>query len=181
MIWRKFLLFASLTLLIGGCSFMDRSQDSNENEDDKKEEVPTDYTGAEYVPVQEYDGTGYKLSNSNPKNGEVAEANREEVEKAVKEYFSENYKVEVEMHNIVSAVDGVTVYVESIGEPHFYSYAIVPIDLKNEEVMTDKVWSQEGEVEKGVRGGLYVMVFQEQFDKLDQLLEEIAEKYSLVG
>src|SRR5699024_5330436 len=70
---------------------------------------------------------------------------------------------------------------ESIGEPHFYSYAIVPIDVENEVVKTSDVWTQEEEAELAITSGLYVMAFKQQFDKLDKLLEKIAEKHSLVG
>src|SRR5699024_7660393 len=112
---------------------------------------------------------------------EVAEANRDQVEEAVEQYFLENYKTEVKVQNIVSAKDGVSVFVESIGKPHFYSLAIVPIDAVNEVVGVDKVWSLEGRVEGAITSGLYVMAFQEEFDNLDKYLEDIANKYSLLG
>src|SRR5699024_5172787 len=114
-----------------------------------------------YVPVQDYNGEGFVLPGANPKNGEIAEANRDQVEEAVEQYFLENYKTEVKVQNIVSAKDGVSVFVESIGKPHFYSLAIVPIDAVNEVVGVDKVWSLEGEIEGAITSGLYVMAFQE--------------------
>src|SRR5699024_1400673 len=121
------------------------------------------------------------LPGANPKNGEIAEANRDQVEEAVEQYFLENYKTEVKVQNIVSAKDGVSVFVESIGKPHFYSLAIVPIDAVNEVVGVDKVWYLQGEIEGVINSSLYVIAFQEEFDNLDKYREDIANKYSLRG
>ncbi len=103
------------------------------------------------------------------------------MEKAVEEFFLNDYKTEVKVHNIVSAIDGVSVFVESIGEPHYYAFAIVPVDVRNEVVKTDAVWSQEGQVESAIRSGLYVMAYEEEFAKLDAFLEEIEDEYPVVG
>src|SRR5690625_1483290 len=78
-------------------------------------------------------------------------------------------------------MDGVTVFVESVGEPHFNTFAIVPIDLQNEEIRTDSVWSRDGQVEYAIKGGLYAMAFEEEFAKLDDYLEGVAEEYPVIG
>ena len=70
----------------------------------------------------------------------------------------ENYKTDVTIQNFVSAADGVSVFVESVSEPHFYTFAIVPVDVKNKEVKVDSVWSQEGQVENAIQSGLYAML-----------------------
>src|SRR5690625_1036241 len=172
-------------LIVGGCLNMDNSGDEtqgkNDNTKDNGNDKQNDYEQENYVPSQEYTGEGFTLLDANPKTGEIAEENREEVVTAVEGFFKNQYKTEVDVHNIVSAVDGVSVFVESVGEPHFYSFAIVPIDIKNEEVKTDQVWSQEGQVESALRGSLYVMAFEEEFANLDDYLEEIEEKYPIVG
>ncbi len=71
----------------------------------------------------------------------------------------EKYKTEVIVHNMVGAVDGATVFVESVGEPHFYTYAIVPIDVDQKEVNSENVWSQEGQVENAIITGIFAMIF----------------------
>src|SRR5690625_1542475 len=151
-------------LVLGGCLNMDNSGDEtqgkNDNTKDNGNDKQNDYEQENYVPIQEYTGEGFTLRDANPKTGEIAEENREEVVTAVEDFFESKYKTEVNVHNIVSAVDGVSVFVESVGEPHFYSFAIVPIDLENKEVKTDQVWSQEGQIENAVQGGLYAMAFE---------------------
>src|SRR5690625_2744614 len=134
-----------------------------------------------HVPIQVYTGEGFTLRDANPKTGEIAEANREEDVTAVGDFFKNKYKTEVDVHNIVSAVDGVSVFVESVGEPHFYSFAIVPIDIKNKEVKTDQVWSQEGQVESALNSGLYVMAYDEEFKTLDDYLASVEERFPVVG
>src|SRR5690625_1213560 len=172
-------------LIVGGCLNMDNSGDEtqgkNDNTKDNGNDKQNDYEQENYVPIQEYTGEGFTLRDANPKTGEIAEENREEVVTAVEDFFESKYKTEVNVHNIVSAVDGVSVSVESVGEPHFYSFAIVPIHLENKEVKTDQVWSQEGQVEGALRGSLYVMAFEEEFAKLDDYLEGVQEEHPIVG
>ncbi|MDQ0233676.1 hypothetical protein J2S19_005033, partial [Metabacillus malikii] len=43
------------------------------------------------------------------------------------------YKTEVKVHNVVGSQDAATVFVESVGEPHFYTYAVVPIENKRKK------------------------------------------------
>jgi len=172
-------------LVLGGCLNMgnpaDKTQGENKNTKDNENDKQNAYEQENYVPIQEYTGEGFTLRDANPKTGEIAEANREEVVTAVEGFFKSKYKTEVNVHNIVSAVDGVSVFVESVGEPHFYSFAIVPIDIKNKEVKTDQVWSQEGQVEGALRGSLYVMAFEEEFAKLDDYLASVEERFPVVG
>ncbi len=181
------LVLALSTLLLGGLNMWHSSGEKDSN-DDENESNPTEkeakmnaYETENYVPIQEYTGEGFTLRDANPKTGEIAEENRQEVEKAVEEFFLNDYKTEVKMHNMVSAIDGVSVFVESIGEPHFYAFAIVPIDVRNEVVKTDAVWSQEGQVESAIRSGLYVMAYEEEFARLDEFLEEIEDEYPVTG
>ncbi|WP_044339876.1 DUF1672 family protein [Rossellomorea aquimaris] len=165
-----------LSLLLGGCMDMDNA---NGNGVDEKESAQNE-VAAQYERVQDYKGEGYTLNNGE-ENDKIAEAKREEVEKAVKEFFLEEYKTEVKVHNLVGNVDGVTVFVESTGRVHFYSYAIVPIDQGTEEIVTGGVRTQEGEVERGIREGLYKLIFEDEFKNLDTYLEKVVSEEEVVG
>ncbi|QHE63265.1 DUF1672 family protein [Rossellomorea vietnamensis] len=134
----------------------------------------------QFERVQDYKGEGYRLTNG-AANGEVAEANRGEVEKAVKAFFMKNYETEVEIHNLVGNKDGVTVFVESTGPVHFYTYAIVPFHQGTDRISVGVVRTQEGEVERGIREGLYRLIFEEEFKKLDSYLESVISQEKVVG
>lgn len=133
-----------------------------------------------YARVQDYTGEEYTLPDGK-ETGRIANDNKEIVEAAIKDFFLENYKTEVIVHNIVGNVDGATVFVESVGEPNFYSTAIIPIDVQNEKILTDQVWSLEGEVERGIITGLYALAYQEEFANLDQLLTGLAGAYGFTS
>jgi hypothetical protein len=172
------LLFLGISFLLGGCAIMENNKDI---EHEKNDLDKNEYEKENYVRIQEYSGEGYTLRDSRKETGEIAEENRALVEKEVQTFFKENYKTDVTVHNIVSAVDGVSVFVESVGEPHFYTFAIVPIDVKSKEVKKDSVWSQEGQVENAIKGGLYAMAFDEEFTKLNQNLEDLTQEFPIVG
>ncbi|SHN24380.1 Protein of unknown function [Gracilibacillus kekensis] len=71
--------------------------------------------------------------------------------------------------------------VESIGEIHFYTYAIIPIDKKQETVLTHKIWTQEMVVEDAIMTGIYGLVEQEKFENLTKLIDELNQEFSLTG
>ncbi|WP_079708949.1 DUF1672 family protein [Paraliobacillus ryukyuensis] len=170
-------------LLLGGCNLVEGINSNNESEENSASEDNNDNQSNpddKYVPVQEYTGEGYTLANGK-ETDRIANENRDVVEDAVKQFFQEEYKTEVKVHQIVGNVDGATVFVESVGEPHFYTYAIVPIDKANESIRTDKVWSQEGQVEGAIIAGIYGMIMKEEFQHLNNLIEEINSKYNLTG
>lgn len=156
-------------VLLGGCFNMGTSKKANKYEEEN------------FVLIEDYDGEGFTLRDANPKTGEIAEKNREEVISAVEDYFISEYHTEVKVHNIVSAVDAVSVFLESVGEPHFYTIAVVPVDLENETVKTDEIWTEEGHVEGGIKGGLYKMAFSEEFEQLDAFLESSTETHPITG
>ncbi|MED4453378.1 DUF1672 family protein [Metabacillus fastidiosus] len=155
---------------------MKRSETQPIEESKPKGQTKEDY----YISVQEYTGQGYKLPNGE-KTDKIAKEHRKEIDKAVKKFFQEKYKTEVIVHNTVGAVDGATVFVESVGEPHFYTFAVIPIDLNEEEVLTDRVWSQEGEVENAIMAGVYGMIYEEEFKKLDQYLDTFVKEHPVTG
>lgn len=170
------LALVSTTLLLGGCNMEVESK--KEPEILGKGDVALD--ASSFVSVQDYTGEEYTLQDG-AKTDKIAEANREEVEQAVKEFFLNKYKTEVKIHNIVGAVDGASVFVESLGEPHFYTFAIVPIDVEKEKVETDKVWSQEGQIEDAISTGLYAMIYDQEFSNLDKYLEQVIADNPVVG
>lgn len=166
----------STTLLLGGCNMEVESK--KEPEIIGKGDVALD--SSSFVSVQDYTGEEYTLQDG-AETDKIAEANREEIEQAVKDFFLNNYKTEVKIHNIVGAVDGASVFVESLGEPHFYTFAIVPIDIEKEKVEADKVWSQEGQIEDAITTGLYAMIHDQEFSTLDNYLEKLTEENPIVG
>ncbi|KGX89836.1 hypothetical protein N781_08955 [Pontibacillus halophilus JSM 076056 = DSM 19796] len=178
-ITRSILLLIA-TISLGGCGFLNDEQNVQQDTDSKEAEAihETDNT---YVKVQDYTGNGYNLNNSNQKNKDIALENKHEVEKGVKDYFLSLYKSEVIVHNLVAADDAVTVFVESKEEPNYNTYAIVPIDLTNETVLTDEIWTQEGQVENAIASGLYAMIYRERFSELDELIRTFVKDNPVVG
>lgn len=153
-----------LSLLLGGCLH-------------KEGETNGPYKDT-YVRVQEYDGDGYVLRGGEEAD-KIAEEKSEEVKEAVKDFFMETYKTDVKVHNIVGNVDGATVFVESTGPVHFYSNAIVSMDLSGKRVRD--VSSLDGDVEGNIQGGLYRLLFKKEFQELDQYLSEIVSGNPVVG
>ncbi|RBP02468.1 uncharacterized protein DUF1672 [Rossellomorea aquimaris] len=93
----------------------------------------------------------------------------------------EKYKIDVKVHNIVGNVDGATVFVESTGPVHFYTPAIVPIDLSQKKVLEDSITSLDGEIESAIQGGVYRLIFEDEFNNLDQYLSKIISENEVVG
>lgn len=142
------------------------------SESKKEKTKGNSYEQENYLPIDEYNGEGFQLRNANVETAKIAEENRKEVDKAIKNYFLKEYQTEVAIKNIAAAVDGVSVYVKSIQEPYFNSFAVLPIDIKNQEVKLDRIRTEEGQVENGIKAGLYAMAFSKEFEKLDNFLED---------
>lgn len=164
-------------MMLGGCSDMNST---NTNNDSKKTKETQAASGEMMVSVQDYTGEGYALPYGK-ETDQIAEANRDQIEEATIKFFKENYKTDVYVHNIVGARDGATIFVESKGELQFYTYAVVPIDELGKKVMIDKIWADEFQVENAIKGGLYHMIFSEEFKKLDNYLESLAAKGQVTG
>ncbi|WP_186320417.1 DUF1672 family protein [Fictibacillus phosphorivorans] len=148
-------------LLLGGCSLLE-----------KKEENP-------YARVQDYTGKEFRLPNGD-KNDKIAEANREKVVSGTEAFFLEKYKAKVKVNNIVGNRDGATVYVESVGELHFHTFAVIPIDTQ-ENVRPDGIWTQEREVEGDIESGIYALIHEEKLNNLNHYLNEFIKKHPVVG
>ncbi|TXL66735.1 DUF1672 family protein [Cerasibacillus terrae] len=135
----------------------------------------------QYISVQDYDGEGYTLRGGRDEAVDIAKQHKKEIVKAVEEFFLNNYKTEVKVNHFIGAKDAVSVTVESVNEPFFYSFAIVPVNFKSKTVATDQVFTLEGEVEKGIKGGLYVMAYEEEFSNLDNYLQTLDKEYPIIG
>ncbi|MCQ2009648.1 DUF1672 domain-containing protein [Sporolactobacillus sp. STSJ-5] len=132
-----------------------------------------------FISVQKYTGQGYSLDGGE-ENDKIAEAHRNEVVKAVKKFFLKKYKTKVKVHNLVGNRDGVTVFVESVGEPNFHTFAVVPIS-SNKEIKANEVFSQKGQVEDAIRSGIYAMIYDKELKNLDLYLSNVAQNHALVG
>ncbi|MEK5104918.1 DUF1672 family protein [Cytobacillus sp. FSL M8-0252] len=175
----KFLLYSvGITMILGGCSDMNGTNNNIDNA--KGNDTQTNPSNDSLVSVQEYTGEGYALPYGK-KTDQIAEKNLKQIEEGTITFFQENYKTEVTVHNVVGAKDGATVFVESLSEPHFYTYAVVPVDESENQVMIDQIWADEFQVENAIKGGLYHMIFNEEFKKLDEYLESVASEEPVTG
>ncbi|MDS9472564.1 DUF1672 family protein [Sporosarcina pasteurii] len=151
-----------------------------DEERERLEKKGEEYRKENYVPVQEYIGEGYMLEPDEGTDA-LAEKHKDEVEQAVKNFFQDKYKTEVKVHNIVGTTGAASIFVESIGEPHFYTSAIIPVDVKNNKVKFEDVWSLEDEVEQGIVTGLLAMIYDKEFEKLDKYFTEFINKHPVTG
>ena len=104
-----------------------------------------------------------------------------DIEVAVKKIFIDKYKTEVLVYNLIGNKNGVSVFVESVGEPHFHAVAIVPIDIDSNIIETEKVFTQAGQVEDALASGLYAMAYEEEIENLNNFIQQISKDNSLVG
>ena len=178
-----------ITVALGGCNMEKDSTKMTHIETSAKANQKDGVTlkTENLVSVQEYNGEGYALRNGE-KTDKIAEDHREDIEVAVKKLFIEKYKTEVLVHNLVGNMNGVSVFVESVGEPHFHTVAIVPIDIDNKTIETDnktietdKVFTQSGQVEDALASGLYAMAYEEEIESLNNFIVQMSKDYSLVG
>lgn len=170
---RILLCSAALLFMLGGCSGADNNRE-------RKQAEESSAASDTFISVQEYTGEGYFLVNGKV-TGEIAERNREQITKAAQKFFQDKYQIEVKVYNLAGGRDSVTVFLESAGEPHFYTYAVVPIDVKKKKVLADQIWADENEVQNAIKGGLYQMIFSEEFKKLDHYLESLKAEGQVTG
>ena len=191
------IMLLSASLILGGCSILSFSEEEQdfelvdgkngakeikilEKEEERLKKVGEAYREENYLPVQEYIGEGFTLAPDYGTDA-IAESHKDEVEKAVEKFFKDNYKTDIKVHNIVGTTDAASVFVESIGEPHFYTLAIIPVDVKNETVETERVWSLEGEIEQAIITGLLAMIYDEEFAVLNDYLKKLANENLVAG
>ncbi|MCK0473389.1 DUF1672 family protein [Halalkalibacter sp. APA_J-10(15)] len=132
------------------------------------------------MSVNEYTGEEYRLRGGQATN-DLAQELFPDIEEAVQAFFREEYKTDVIVHNAVGASGGATVFVESVGEPHFHTFAIIPIDTENKRVRAEDVWTEEGQVEQSLFGGLLAMIMEDEFKALEEYLVGLTKEYPVVG
>lgn len=175
---KLFIYSISTLLLLGGCGSVENSKKNTNSHSTETSEK--DNQDDRYVSVHDYTGEGYM-----PRNGEetdkIAKEHKGEIAEAVQKFFIDTYKTEVKVHNVVGSQDAATVFVESVGEPHFYTYAVVPINKQKNEVKLDNIFTQEGQVENAIKSGLYYQLFKEEFSRLDSYFKELQNQGKVVG
>ncbi len=158
---------------------MDTSN-TNQNEEKPKASSNNTQTDERYVSVQEYVGEGYQMDGGQEEE-KIAKKNREEIERAVKEFFLNQYKTEVEVQHMIGADGAATVFVKSKGLLDFHTYAIVPINDAENKVHYNKVWSEDSAVEWAMQTALYQLSNEKAFNHLKELTVELSKKYPIVG
>ena len=162
-----------LSLLLGGCGIIDFATTEKERKEDKK--LP------DYVPVQEYTGQGFRLRNHNDEVDSFAEEHKKEITAAVKQFMRDHYHTDVVVHNFAGAHEYVSVFFESVGELKYYSYVNVPVDLNQEIIFLDNIDSLEGVIEISITSAIYHRIYEEEFKKLDEYLNQAVKDHGLVG
>ena len=172
---RKVIPFIFLTIVLGGCSMTTK-------EDDKiiLGDGDVKLKAENFIRVQDYNGEGYTLQNGE-ETKEIIAGKQDIIDNAVQSFFKSKHNTEVIVHNIVPAVDAASVFVESVGTPHFYTYAVVPIDKENKTIKEEQIFTQEGEVESAITTALYAMIYEEEFENLDAYLNKLVSDYPVTG
>ena len=186
---KKIIPFICSAIVLGGCSMTSKENEFEAKEDESEVVENNDVIvgkggikldANDFVRVQDYNGDGYTLRNSGKTKGIIADKH-DVIEEEIITYFKDKQKTDVIVHNIIPAVDAATVFVESKGEPHFYSYAMVPVDQKTKTIKRNSVFMQEGEIESDITSAMFAMVYAEEFANLDAYLEKVTKEYSLIG
>nr|WP_090885247.1 DUF1672 family protein [Evansella caseinilytica] len=171
------LLTVSLIFLVGGCMTMN---DDNNKENQQANQPTEEEVNDRYVSVNDYTGEGFELLEG-AVNDPVVQANFDEIAAATKQYFRDEFKTEVIVHRAVGAKFGGMIFVESATDPRFHTFAMIPVDAKENKVYPDGIWTESMQVEQALFGGLLAMIMEEEFAALDNYLEEITDKYPVVG
>ncbi|MDA7026230.1 DUF1672 family protein [Bacillus sp. CLL-7-23] len=148
------LLSMSALLLLAGCQAM------------KKPEKQLDQKELESVQ---------KFGDEMLKEKKVDEKYHDKIKKAVRKFFLDKYKTKVKINQIVRKVNSVTVFVESEGEPHFYTEA--SLIMLDEDNILAEVNAEKDDVEDAIRTGIYAMACDKEFKTLDNYLKKATSKY----
>ncbi|MBU9720565.1 MULTISPECIES: DUF1672 family protein [Bacillaceae] len=159
-----------VSLMIGGCEVMDEITETPEEKHFREA----------YVSVNEYTGEEKDLPDGQ-RNDPIAKEKFDEIAEATHKFFLEKYKTEVIVHNAVGAKHGIMVFVESPNEPKFHTFAMMPVDAKEEKIFPDNIWTVENTVERDIFTGILAMIMEDEIMSLDKFFIEIKEKYPVVG
>ncbi|WP_370297401.1 DUF1672 family protein [Rossellomorea marisflavi] len=171
------LLFIVLPLFLNGCipistatprEIEEQRKQAEKDRKERHENVLT-YTAEDY---KEFDAQDSE---------EIAVELRDEIIQATKDYMKKHYFLDIQVHNILTNMDGVTVHFETKGPIHFYSEVRFPVELANKRLLADNVNYQDGSLDNALKASLYAYMYEEQFRELDRLLGEVAEEHDMVG
>ncbi|MFV8830335.1 DUF1672 family protein [Alkalihalobacterium sp. APHAB7] len=157
-------------LMIGGCNVMDEITETHEER----------HAREVYVSVNDYTGEEKDLPDGQ-KNDPIAKEKFEEIAEATQQFFLEEYKTEVIVHNAVGAKHGIMVFVESPNEPRFHTFAMMPVDANDKKIFPEDIWTVEMQVEQALFGGLIAMIMNEEFAALNQYFEEFTTHFPVTG
>ncbi|GAF13709.1 hypothetical protein JCM19045_2978 [Bacillus sp. JCM 19045] len=157
--------------------FGDDRDNPDGNVEDPNVEEPSETGGGTeedlYVSVNEYTGEGYSIGR-NKEAENIGEKYFDEIEKGVKEFFEQEYKVVVNVNNLVGNELGVIAIVQAIDGPSFQTQVIIPINNDGQPSLSE-IQAPDFSIEEALYGGLVAMTLEEEFNALNDFVEETAE------
>ncbi|MEC5423845.1 DUF1672 family protein [Virgibacillus sp. C22-A2] len=163
-------IFLIAPLLIGGCEVMDEITETPEEQ----------HARETYVSVNDYTGEEKDLPDGQT-NDPIAKKKFEEIAEATQNFFLDEFKTEVIVHNAVGAKHGIMAFVESLNEPKFHTFVMIPVDAEEEMIFPEDIWTVEMQVEQALFGGLVAMIMNEEFAALDQYFDEFTTQFPVIG
>ncbi|NPC92339.1 DUF1672 family protein [Bacillus sp. WMMC1349] len=116
-----------------------------------------------------------KFGDEMSKEKKVDKKYHGKIKKVVRKFFLDKYKTKVKVNKIVRNVNSVRVFVESEGQPHFYTEA--SLIMLNEDDILAGVHAEKEDVEEAIRTGIYAMACDKEFKTLDNYLKKATSKY----
>ncbi|MGY3777395.1 DUF1672 family protein [Isobaculum melis] len=149
----------------------------NKKDEATKEEKKND--NAEIVSVQDYTGEGFH-GEYNQTTDRIVKRNYEELELIANEYMQENFKTDVEITSYIPLENIAVVLFKTKKEPVIHSSFYVMVDHKDRSLI-HQFNAHEGEVEQSIVSGLYHYAYEEEFNKFNEKIEELKDKYPVVS
>lgn len=171
------LLIILIPLLLNGCIPISTTTPKEIEEHKKKLEKERKERNEDVLTYTAEDYKAYDAQETE----DFTEELRDEIIQATKDYMKKNFYLDIQVNNILTNIDGVTVYFETKGHIHFFSEVRIPIDLINKRVLGDKVKYYDDLLDNAMKASLYAYMHEEQFSELDRLLGEVAEENDVVG
>ncbi len=171
------LLIVLIPLLLNGCIPISTTTPKEIEDHKKKIEKERKERNEDVLTYTAEDYKAYDAQETE----DITEELRDEIIQATKDYMKKNFHLDIQVHNILTNIDGVTVYFETKDHIHFFSEVRIPIDLINKRVLGDKVKYYDDLLDNAMKASLYAYMHEEQFSELDGLLGEVAEENDVVG
>ncbi|MDE6195594.1 MAG: DUF1672 domain-containing protein, partial [Erysipelotrichaceae bacterium] len=131
-----------------------------------------------YIPVQDYVGQGYPATEKQ-EAWDYIEEHREDLEEYAIEWFKKTYNLDVKVNYIHPKKGAAIATVESLLDSKLRMKIIMGLDKKNERVNGVNYTAMQ--VENNIMSYIVYKIYQEEFDRMEQLLKELAEEESLYG